>query len=194
MHVRPLLHAKTLVRISGIMNVTLIGMAGAGKSYLGKKLADALDLEWVDSDILLSEAYGGKDIQAILDDLGEEKYLQTEADICINATKGKDGMCISPGGSIVYVDRWMKHMCDISKVIYLKVPFEMVEERLLNVPPRAIIGLGRKSLRELYDERHPLYEKNAHLTVEPAGLSSDEFVRTVMDRMGVDKNTVSAIL
>ena len=176
------------------MNLTLIGMAGAGKSYLGKKLAEELDLEWIDSDLLLSRAFIDKDIQTIHDELGEEKYLETEADICINATRGRDGMLISPAGSVVYVDRWMQHLRDISKVIYLKVPFEVVEARLLKVPPRAIIGLGRKSLRELYDERHPLYEKGADLVIEPEHMSSDELISTVLDFLGVDRKNTSATL
>jgi shikimate kinase len=174
------------------MNVTLIGMAGAGKSYLGKKLAEKLGLEWVDSDVLLSEAFDGRDIQSILDELGEEKYLETEARICIDATKGRDNMLLSPAGSVIYVEEWMNHHRDISEVIYLKVPFDTVEARLKKVPPRAIIGLGRKTLRELYDERHPLYERNADLVVEPATLSSDEFVKKIVDFLDVDSASASA--
>lgn len=174
------------------MNITLIGMAGAGKSYLGKKLAAELGLDWIDSDLLLSEAFDGKDIQTILDELGEEKYLETEAKICIDATKGRDKLLISPGGSVAYVPAWMKHLRDISKVVYLQVPFDMVEARLLKVPPRAIIGLGRKTLRELYDERHPLYQAGADLVVEPHKLSSDELVRIVVDALGVDGGSASA--
>ena len=176
------------------MNITFVGMAGAGKSYLGKKLAAQLGLEWVDSDILLAEAYGGKDIQTILDELGEEKYLETEARICVGATRSRDNLLISPGGSVVYVDSWMKHLKDISKVIYLKVPFDMVEARLLKVPPRAIIGLGRKTLRELYDERHPLYEAAADLIVEPQSLSSDALIQTVVDYLRVDKKNEAGTL
>ena len=147
------------------MNVTLIGMAGAGKSYLGKKLAEELGMEWIDSDIELAKAWG-KSIQSILDDIGEEKYLETEGDLAIRQTLGRDNLVISPAGSVVYVGKWMNHLRTCSKVIYLQIPYETVEARLRDVPPRAIIGLGRKSLRELYDERHPLYQKNAHLTID----------------------------
>jgi shikimate kinase len=86
------------------MNVTLIGVAGAGKSYLGKKLAGELQLEWVDSDVLLSEAFDGRDIQSILDELGEEEYMKTEGQICINHIKKADNLLLSPAGSIIYND------------------------------------------------------------------------------------------
>ena len=173
------------------MNVTLIGMAGAGKSYLGKNLAERLKLDWVDSDILLSQAYGGKDIQSILDEIGEESLLQAEAKVSMDAAAGRDNVLFSPGGSIIYTPEWMNYMRGISKVIYLQVPYETVEARLKQVPPRAIIGLGRKALRELYDERHPMYESNADLIVEPQAISSDEFIKIVTDFLGVDSKGAS---
>jgi shikimate kinase len=67
----------------------------------------------------------------------------------------------------------MRHLKSISKVVHIRVPFEVIEDRLKNLPPRAIIGLGKKSLRELYDERMPLYEAAADLTVEAKGGDSD---------------------
>jgi shikimate kinase len=59
------------------MNITLIGMAGAGKSHIGKKLSERYGLEQVDGDILLAERFG-KEIQSILDELGEDKYLESK--------------------------------------------------------------------------------------------------------------------
>lgn len=163
------------------MNVTLIGMAGAGKSYLGKRLADELDLGWHDSDVELSKKFGGRDIQSILDELGEEKYLETEAALAIEQIRGRDNLLISPAGSIVYVDEWLKHVSDNSVVIYLKVPYETIEERLSKVPPRAIIGLGRKTLRELYDERHPRYEESADLVVDTHGRETEKVAQMILN-------------
>lgn len=161
------------------MNITLIGMAGAGKSYIGKKLAARLGLDWHDSDVELSKQFGGKDIQTILEELGEEAYLNAEADLAIQQTKGRENLLLSPAGSVVYVDRWINHLRDISTVVYLKVPFDLVEARLLKVPPRAVIGLGKKTLRELYDERHPLYERHAHFTIDTQENNSDEVMRRI---------------
>ena len=169
------------------MNVTLIGMAGAGKSHLGEKLARELGLEWVDSDVLLSEAHEGRDIQSILDELGEERYLGTEAKICMDHTRGRDNLLLSPAGSIVYNDVWLKHVCDISIVIYLRVPYETIEERLAKVPPRAVIGLGRKTLRELYDDRHPRYEQSADLIIDTHGRETDRTAQMIIDFVRLTK-------
>ena len=163
------------------MNVPLMGMAGPGKSYIAKKLAGELGLEWVDSDVLLSKAFGDRDIQSILDELGEEKYMQTEGQICLDYVRGRDKLLLSPAGSIIYNDEWLKHLRGISVVIYLRVPYETIEGRLSKVPPRAIIGLGRKNLRELYDERHPRYEECADLIIDTHGRESDKIAQMVLN-------------
>jgi shikimate kinase len=148
------------------MNLTLIGMAGAGKSYVGKRLAKKMGMQFIDVDRDLWEVTYGNPIQEILDEHGEKWYVDEEERLIIEHTKGKDGLIISPPGSVAYQPKAMKHLQTISKIVYLKVPYKVVEGRLKGAPPRAIIGLGRKSLRELYDERHPLYEKYADFTVE----------------------------
>lgn len=167
------------------MNVTFIGMAGAGKSYIGKRFARKYGLEFLDNDDSLHEKHG-KPIQEILDELGEERYLDTEVRTLIETTRERDGLVISPGGSVVYRDEAMDHVKDISSIVYLCVPFETVEDRLRALPPRAIIGLGRKSLRELYDERHPLYMVHADVVVDVPGQSAEEIVTAIGDKLGID--------
>jgi shikimate kinase len=174
------------------MNVTLIGMAGAGKSYLGAKLAEELGLEWIDSDVVLSDAFGGRDIQSILNELGEERYVEVEGNLCVDHMRGRDNLLLSPAGSIVYNDEWLKHVRDSSTVIYLKVPYETIEARLSKVPPRAIIGLGRKTLRELYDERHPRYEDCADLIIDTHGRDTDRIAQMILDFLRLDKKRETA--
>jgi len=162
------------------MNVTLIGMAGSGKSYIGKRLAEYVGVAFLDNDEELEKAHG-KPIQSILDALGERAYLDEEMNVLMRNTRGKNNIVISPGGSIIYRVQAMDYLKDISVVVYLKVPQETVESRLSGLPPRAIIGLGRKSVRELYDERHPLYEAYADFVIEPTGRSEEEVLRAIAE-------------
>ncbi len=60
--------------------------------------------------------------------------------------------------------------------------------------PRALIGLGHKSLREVYDERTPLYERHSHFTVDTENQEADEIVARVLDFLGVDKKNTSVTL
>ena len=162
------------------MNVTLIGMAGAGKSYIGRKLAEKLNLEFLDIDKDVWEVTYGKPIQKILDDLGEKRYLEEEERLIIEATAGKDNLLISPPGSVAYQKGVLEHLKNISTVVYLQVPFHIIETRLKDTSPRAIIGLNKKTLRELYDERHPLYEKNAHFNIDTGTFDSESIVSRIL--------------
>ena len=85
----------------------------------------------------------------------------------------------------------MDHVKDISHVIYLHVPYETVEARLKTVPPRAIVGLGWRSLQELYDERHPLYLVHADLVVEANEDSPEHVMATIADFAGLDSDAFS---
>ncbi len=154
------------------MNVALIGMAGAGKSYVGTRLADRLGWNFLDTDKLLEEKHQ-KSLQEILDGMGDETFMRAEGKELIDATVGKDQLVISPGGSIVYNVEAMDHLKKSSKIIYLRVPFATIEKRVGDVP-RGIVGLGRKSLRELYDERISLYEDYADAIIDAEDRSLEE--------------------
>ena len=166
------------------MNVTLIGMAGAGKSHVGNLLAKKLGLEFLDVDRHLWESTYGKPVQEILDERGEKWFLDEEERLIIEHTKGKDGLLISPPGSVVYQPKAMAHLKAISKVIYLRVPFATIEARLKGTPPRGIVGLGNKTLKALYDERCPLYESNADMTIDTEGKNSEAIAREIMGFLG----------
>ena len=166
------------------MNVTLIGMAGAGKSHIGNLLAKKLGLEFIDVDRHLWESINGKPVQEILDERGEKWFLDEEERLIIEHTKGKDGLLISPPGSVVYQPKAMQHLKEISKVVYLRVPFATIDARLKGMPLRGIVGLGKKTLRELYDERTPKYESFADLTINTEGKSSEGIAREIMRFLG----------
>ena len=161
------------------MNVTLIGMAGAGKSFIGEKVAKKLGLEFLDIDRMLLEPEHDKPLQDILDELGDEKFTQWEERAMIDVTKGKDGLLISTPGSVAYEKKALEHFKKISSVIYLQIPFATIEQRVGGTR-RGIVGLGSKSLRELYDERTPIYEQYADFVVETGTLSEEEIVEAIV--------------
>lgn len=164
------------------MNVTLIGMAGAGKSYFGKRLARRLRMEFLDIDSVLEEIYG-KELEKILEELGDEQFVKVEAGAIMSATKGKDAHVFSPGGSSIYEPDAMEHLKKISSVVFLDVPFSTIESRIGRASARMgrIVGLGTKTFRELYDERRPLYTKYADFVVETEAHDADTIVRMIAD-------------
>lgn len=144
------------------MNITLIGMPGSGKSFVGKALADQLGYQVVDFDREMERMYGGVPLQKLVDEWGDKLFILREGDFAIEMTRDQDNLIISPGGSIVYSAQAMDHLREVSSIAYLRAPLSVIEERIGAAPPRGIIGLKGKTLAELYDERTPLYERYAH--------------------------------
>jgi shikimate kinase len=144
------------------MNITLIGMPASGKSYVGRKVAEALNLSFIEIDALLEKRYQ-KPLQQILEELGDEAFIQQEAAITKEETEGKDNLLISTGGSIVYAKETMQYLKDISTVVYLQTSLETIEKRIRG--DRGVVGLGSKTLQELYTERTALYERYADVAL-----------------------------
>lgn len=171
------------------MVITLIGMAGAGKSTVGRMLAAQLGLSFIDIDTRI-EQEEGEPLQAVLERLGEEQFLRREADAVLGLN-GTEHAVIAPGGSIVYCDDAMKALCDISKVIHLAVPLEEIKIRIgQNAPERGIVGLAGKTLDELYAEREILYEKYAHLTVDIDDSSVESLVEGIIKEVFAQEESV----
>ena len=158
-------------------NITLIGMPGSGKSYIGKKLAEKLGYKLVELDSILEQEYS-LPLQKILDNLGEEFFLKKQAEDAIINTQGLNSLVVSPGGSIIYSDYAMEHLKKFSKIIYLKTPLKIIQTRIAETP-RGIVGLKNKTLEELYKERTFLYEKYATMTID-AYQDAEKVVSNIM--------------
>ena len=146
------------------MNITLIGMPGSGKSFIGKKLAVKLGYGFIDLDKVMEETYN-LPLQQILDKEKERSFLQKQAEDAISHTAAITNTVISPGGSIVYSEGAMEHLQSVSTIVYLEVPFHIIKQRI-GLKPRGIVGLRNKTLTELYNERIRLYSKYASLRVD----------------------------
>ncbi len=144
-------------------NITLIGMPACGKSTVGVLLAKRLGYSFIDVDIVIQEQTG-KLLREIIADVGTEGFLETENQI--NAQIFARRAVIAPGGSVVYGEAAMTHLREISTVVYLKLSFEEVEKRLGDLTDRGVAFGEGMSLREIYEERIPLYEKYADITIE----------------------------
>ena len=157
-------------------NIILTGMPGAGKSTVGVLLAKVLGMSFIDSDLLIQEQEGQL-LKDIITEKGLEGYLEIEnrvnREICVKHS------VIATGGSVVYCPEAMEHLGRIGMIIYIKLDYETIDERLGNIRQRGVVLKKGQNLRSLFEERCPLYEKYAHLTVDGEGLSMEE----VLDKM-----------
>lgn len=154
--------------MSGKNNITLIGMPGVGKSSVGVILAKVLGYKFIDSDILIQEQEG-KLLREIIAEKGLQGFMEVENRV--NASIECEKCIIATGGSAVYCKEAMEHLKSIGKVLYLKAEYEALEKRLGNLKVRGVVLRDGQTLRELYDERAPLYEKYADIIVDENGCS-----------------------
>ncbi|AKB85010.1 shikimate kinase [Methanococcoides methylutens] len=151
------------------MNITLIGMSGAGKTTIGKLLSKKLGYGFIDIDDLIKKRIG-TELQSFIDSSGEEAFLEVEGQAVLDLTPS--GNCIiSTGGSVVYSEGAMEHLSDISTIVYLDAPFGRISRRI-DPSKRGVVGFKDKSLKELYQERKVLYEKymDVHIKVKKGEL------------------------
>jgi shikimate kinase len=155
----------------------LIGMAGVGKSTIGSSLAKKLGFDFVDLDVCLREKEG-KTVQQIIDDQGEAALLELEKRRMYEIDLSNK--VVSPGGSIIYITEIMQYLKQSAYLIFLDDTFENIEKKLGNPQVRGIVGLRSKSLREIYNERRPLYSRYADITIDVAGKSKEDIISEIL--------------
>ena len=164
-------------------NIVLIGMPGAGKSTLGVVLAKILNKRFIDADLLIQERHG-KTLQTLIDELGPDAFIAIEGEALgeIDA----ENTVVATGGSAVYSEEAMRHLVGIGTVVYLEISCESLVSRLGDLHERGVVQRGEASagLRGLFDERKPLYERYASVTVNVDGLSITDAARKVAAIVG----------
>ena len=117
-------------------NIILIGMPGAGKSTVGVILAKALKKTFIDTDIVVQED-AGRLLQDIIDTEGPRAFLEIEESTILS--RHFANAVIATGGSVVFSTRAMMHLKSGGVVVYLKISFEEMEQRLRNITTRGIV-------------------------------------------------------
>lgn len=154
-------------------NIVLVGMPGAGKSTVGVVLAKRLGYSFVDSDLVIQERYG-KLLHELIEEKGVEGFWKLENDV--NASLNLHRSVVATGGSAVYGVGAMEHLREIGTVVYLKLSYEEIEARLGDLNARGVTLQPGQTLRDLYAERIPLYEKYAHIVINCEGKMLREIV------------------
>lgn len=161
-------------------NIALIGMPGVGKSSIGVVLAKNMGMSFLDSDLVIQE-HEGKRLHELIEEYGIDGFLEIEAGV--NASLNPRAAVIATGGSAVYSEQAMEHLRSIAMVCYLKLPYESIKERLGDLAERGVVLREGETLRELYEERVPLYEKYANMTVECENKNIREIVTELSKRL-----------
>lgn len=144
-------------------NIILIGMPGAGKSTVGVVLAKRLGFQFIDSDLVIQKKEG-RLLHQLIEAHGIEGFLEIENQI--NASLDISLAVIATGGSVVYGKEAMEHLGGMGSIVYLQLSYASVEMRLGDLNERGVAVREGQSLKDLYQERIPLYEKYADITIQ----------------------------
>lgn len=154
-------------------NITLIGMPAAGKSIVGVLLAKRIGYQFIDGDLLIQQQERCL-LKETIARKGLEEFKRIEEQVHMDLDC--EGAVISPGGSIIYGEKAMAHLKEIGTVVYLKIGYEELERRLGNLKDRGVVLKDGMTLRDLYNERIPIYEKYADITIDEAGKDAGNVV------------------
>lgn len=161
-------------------NIVLIGMPGVGKSTVGVILAKVLGYQFLDADLLIQQQER-KLLKEIIAEVGTEGFIEVENRV--NAGIQCSRTIIATGGSVVYGKEAMEHLKEIGTVVYLEVPFAVIEKRLSDIKGRGVVLKDGQTLYDLYMERTPLYEAYADLCVCEEGLDVEQTVELLIEKM-----------
>lgn len=159
-------------------DLILIGMPASGKSTVGVILAKVTGRDFIDTDLLIQKKEG-KRLSEIIAERGTEGFLAVENDVC--ASLDAENAVIATGGSAVYGREGMENLKRLGTVVYLSVERGELRRRLRDIKQRGVVLREGQTLDDLFDEREPLYEKYADLTVREAGGTIEDTVAAAVD-------------
>ncbi len=162
-------------------NIVLIGMPGAGKSTIGVILAKSLLFDFCDTDLSIQKETG-ESLCDTISRMGIDGFISLEESVICK--KAFTNSVVATGGSAVYGERAMKKLKENGIIVYLKVSPEELQSRIKNIHTRGIAMKEGTSIAELYDERAPLYEKYADITVDCDGKTAEECVDLIVEQAG----------
>lgn len=166
-------------RLKGV-NLYLIGMMGAGKTTVGRLLADQIGYRFFDTDALI-EQVAGQSIPQLFAESGEAAFRQIETQVLANLSPYYR-LAIATGGGIV-LDRMNWSYLRHGLVIWLDAPLEVLYQRLQGDQTRPLLQdpNPRDRLHHLLEQRRPLYaQADVHITVTAAD-TPEQIVQHVLE-------------
>jgi len=165
------------------MNIALIGFMGTGKTTVGKRLARALRMRFVDTDYIIEERAGIK-ISEIFSSFGEPYFRELERNV-IAEISARDGLVISAGGGAVLNPENIRNLKRHGKIVCLTARPEAIYARIKHETHRPLLNVPNPSarIRELLNARAPYYAQ-ADITIDTTHLSIGEVVAEIRRAVG----------
>lgn len=158
--------------------LVLVGPMGAGKTTVGRLVAEALGVGFLDTDEVV-ERTDGRTVSEIFVDEGEAHFRELERNAVAEALAGHDGVLALGGGAVMDPDT--RERLEGHRVVFLRVGLSDAAQRVgLGVSRPLLLGNVRGRMKQLLDERAPVYEAVARHVVDTDGLSAAEVAERVL--------------
>jgi len=170
-------------------NIFLVGPMGAGKTTIGRQLAKALSMDFVDSDHEI-ELRTGANIPLIFDLEGEAGFRRREQAVIDELTR-RSGIVLATGGGAVLDPENRAHLSQRGRVIYLHAVADQLVERTARDRNRPLLQTDdpRERLESLMEVRDPLYREVADLIIETGGRTVRQVVKEILGKVGKGKKS-----
>ena len=169
--------------MNGVPGIFLIGPMGSGKSAVGRRLADELGRQFIDSDDAIEER-SGVDIPFIFEREGEAGFRQRESKVIDELTR-MPGIVLATGGGSAQDPGNRQCLRERGFVVYLHASVEQQLRRTRRGRERPMLRTGepREVLTRLMSIRDPQYREIAHLVVATDGRKVPSVVREIRRNM-----------
>lgn len=161
-------------------NIVLIGMPGVGKSTVGVLLAKATGRDFLDTDVHI-QARDGRPLSEIIAAEGLAGFCHVEEDCILELDCRRH--VIATGGSVVYSTAAMAKLQAGGVIVHLDLSLEKVRRRLGNLTVRGVVMGPGQTLRQVYEEREPLYRAWAQITVDCDDLTQDDVTTRILQQI-----------
>jgi shikimate kinase len=145
-------------------NMSLVGMAGVGKSFTSKLLAEKLNYKYLSVDEIITQE--ALEIGVDKNLLSDSAFMELEEKAVISL-KEETSLIIDTGGSVIYSPKAMEFLEDSSLIVYLFDNVENVKKRFDDRGEPHLIGMTKEmTFEELFEQREKLYKKYAHIEID----------------------------
>jgi shikimate kinase len=151
---------------------------GVGKTTIGRKLAKALKLPFLDTDNLIADDHGP--IPAIFEKMGEPTFRSFEEEALEKAIR--QNAVVATGGGAVISELTRQRLKSVT-VVYLSTDGKHIASRLKN-GNRPLIQNGVDDWRRIYDERKPLYLETADFEINTSGQPINASIQDIIEKLG----------
>jgi len=162
------------------LTISLIGLPGSGKSTVGRQLSRRLQVPFLDSDSVIEQQVGCS-IREFFELKGESRFRDIEAGVIDELSRLPEGVLSTGGGAVLRPEN-RAHLHERTKVVYLNSSPDDLFRRLRHDKNRPLLQVADplQRLRDLHNQRDPLYRETAHFQVETGRPSVSSLVNMIL--------------